>query len=571
MKHLLFLFTALLSLQLSAQTTAETVYNILQTKCATSGCHSNADAVAGLDLEGSGANAAQQVYDAVFNTQPANSGAAAKGNRLIYPGDPYKSFLFRKINNGLSASDELDFNEGQVMPPPSHPQLTDVEKEIIRQWINYGATLAADDVDIDLIDEFYGEDDMLSSDDAGLWSIDPQDPPAPPAEGEGFQIHMGPFFLPASSLDNRSETELFTKWDTQMPEAFEINGFELFMGSSHHFIVYYCEGTFCDFMPYGLRDNGIPISRQWASAQSAKEVQLPEGTAFKFGANEVMDLNSHYINFSFSAPLACEVYMNVYTQPDGTAAQEMFNELLINFDFSIPPTGDTIVSEKPYTDNIGDIHVWRMSSHTHEKGVDFDIWQRNPDGSKGEYLFDAQSYNGVPGCEYIAYDYSHPPERFFAPFLDLNMSDGIIHKAQWVNNSNQTAQWGDLSTDEMMITTVAYVNSLEGVTFGEPSVCLADEPEPMDTTTSIIESNSASVELYPNPFESNAILQNLPVVEGQIVLEWMDINGRLIRNEKVNSDQTVVVNRNGLSDGMYILNVRDESSELIARKKVILQ
>jgi len=79
-----------------AQNLSEKVYQLMQEKCMD--CHSNANQLGNLNLEGSGATAAAQVYNNLVGKTPSTTAAAAIGDQLIYPGRPDKSFLFRKIN-----------------------------------------------------------------------------------------------------------------------------------------------------------------------------------------------------------------------------------------------------------------------------------------------------------------------------------------------------------------------------------------------------------------------------------------------------------------------------------------
>lgn len=549
-----------------AQSTGQEVYSILQAKCATSGCHSSNDQIAGLDLQGNGI---AQVRANLFNIDPENATANQKQHKLIYPGDPYKSFLFRKINDGLAASDVLDADEGESMPPANSPQLTDYEKEIIRQWINFGAVLNGQVVNPQLLQEFYGPDGNLSADDNGIWSIDPQNPPAPPEEG--FQIHMGPFFLPPSSFDDRAETEFYSKWDANNDLPFEVTRINTIMGSSHHFIGYYCEDD-CDNVDYGYREDANFLARQWTAVQEPKDIQLPLGTAYSFPANSVLDLNSHYINFSFTAPLACEVYVNVHTQEEGIAVQEMFNELLIDFNFFIPNNGDTIVRESAFFDNNAPtIHVWQLGSHTHEKGVDFDVWLRNEDGSKGEQLLDASKFRGLPECNDVVYDYAHPPSVEYSPFLPIDMSQGIIHRAKWVNNSDQSTFFGVLSTDEMMITTVSYTLGVEGVTPGEASVCVDPEP-PVGIEDEFI--SDKQMLIYPNPFSQHATVQlNDNLIQGSYQIEVIDLLGKKHQSHSIDhtSNNTFLsISRNELQNGVYFIKLL-QSGETLSIQKVIVR
>jgi len=149
---LLFQFTTALG-----QSSASRVYQILQDKCVQ--CHNPVSPSGGLDLQGEGATAemrALDVYNNLYEISPQNTAAAQAGDAYIYPGRVDKSFLFRKINDGLEENLQLGEEEGQSMPPYGQPQLDEVEKELIRQWILFGAPLQEEVVDESLLESYYG-------------------------------------------------------------------------------------------------------------------------------------------------------------------------------------------------------------------------------------------------------------------------------------------------------------------------------------------------------------------------------------------------------------------------------
>ena len=160
------------------------IYAIFQNKCVS--CHSNALKTGGLDLEGTGANAAEKqsaVMKNLVNVAPTNAAAAAKNYKRIYEGRPDRSFLFHKINADFDPYyPAIGANEGVS----EASRLTKVEKEFIRQWILFGATSAAI-VPEERVLAFY---DTVGR---GLAAF-PTPPPAP-AANEGFQLRIGPFFL----------------------------------------------------------------------------------------------------------------------------------------------------------------------------------------------------------------------------------------------------------------------------------------------------------------------------------------------------------------------------------------
>ena len=193
------------SIGINAQSTYDLVYDVFQTSCNYSSCHTNAYKAAGLDLEGSGPNAKAEVWNNLYDAEPTNSYALSKGYKRIYPGDPYKSTLFRKVNHGMDDFVHLDSNEGSSMPAAA--PLDDKKKELIRQWIIYNSPDTGTIVDTTLISQYYdgfGEDGIANR-------------PDPPAEGEGFQIKVGPFFLYANG-----EIEHLIKYHVENEDTIEI-------------------------------------------------------------------------------------------------------------------------------------------------------------------------------------------------------------------------------------------------------------------------------------------------------------------------------------------------------------
>ena len=93
----------------------EVVYNILNTKCSNSGCHSATSADA---LKFDGGDSA--VYASIFNQPPVNANALSRGEQLVWMDQPYQSYLLKKAGAWMdadlsypqSASDSAHFNAG---------------------------------------------------------------------------------------------------------------------------------------------------------------------------------------------------------------------------------------------------------------------------------------------------------------------------------------------------------------------------------------------------------------------------------------------------------------------------
>ena len=89
-----------------------------------------------------------------------------------------------------------------------------------------------------------------------------------------------------------------------------------------------------------------------AAIQEATDLQLPATTAFKWDNDMILDLNSHYINYSSTMVYQAEAYINVYTQVVGTAEHEMKTELIVNGNIPIPNNSNPIVPLRFLTINI---------------------------------------------------------------------------------------------------------------------------------------------------------------------------------------------------------------------------
>lgn len=524
---------------LNAQTTNIEVYNIMQLKCAS--CHSNANPQSGLDLEGEGATVAERaldVHNKIFNVSPDNAYALDKGYKQIYPGRPDRSFMFRKISNGFENMITAHEDEAQAMPPYPNDQLTDYEKEVFRQWILFGAKPNGNPVDLSMLEDYYtngGEESFPT-------------PPDAPAPGEGFQIKMGPFFIPQSS-----EREYFQKYEIDLGEAKDVNRVHTIISNySHHFITY----KFSDpneannvadgFRPYN-NFSQLPIV---TSVQETSDIQLPNKTAFFWDQNEVLDLNVHYINYSPTTVYKAEGYLNIYTQPQGTALKQMYTVLVPNVGIFIPNNGN-LDTETAYVNAFGNPFVWQLGGHTHQLGTGYKIWKQTPSGDYGDLIYDASCTGGIPGCVSPYFDYAHIPARTFPEFLGINLSHGIIHEATYVNNTDQNVAWGPLSTDEMMLFAMMYVNDTTGLNVGAPSTSIEDL-EPLNTMNDI--------QLYPNPVEDDLQI-SMPNLSEKVGFKLFDLLGREVKAIASLSGNEVTVSMKNLKAGMYLYEFTSENGE----------
>lgn len=522
-----------------SQTTASVteVYRIFQNKCVA--CHDHASPEANLDLEGIGNTEllrAQNVATHLTNVNPSNAYATNNGYKRVYPGRADRSFIFKKINIGLDPFiPALGAEEGSTMPAYPGPSLTDAEKEIIRQWILYGAKTTGVQFDKALVENFYniGGDKSF-----------PNGPPPAPAAGEGFQIKMGPFFLPPDG-----EVEYFQKYEVGLPSDVEVNRLDFKISPfSHHFLAYNFTGTGAVSIPDGLRLNANHSQINLVAAvQEALSLELPDKTAFSWDKNIVLDLNSHYINYSLTKPYQCEAYVNVYTQAPGTAAQEMFAALLVNGNIPIPNNSNLIShTASEYQFGADNLYIWGMMGHTHKYGRGYKAWKRLSNGQKGELIYDASCPMGNPGCPTPWYDYRHIPMRYWEPLLPINWSQGLIHEAQWINDGPVPLNFGPTSDDEMMVLIVFYTE--------DPVTVDANTPgEKILANNLLISPNPAKGRFYVT-IPGGADVQKLSLfnLAGQEVLRQHNLSGDFI-----------AVDAPKLSPGIYILDVDGKKGKVL--------
>ncbi len=536
---ILILFTA----QFSFGQTAMKVYDILQAKCATSGCHNTIDQEAGLDLEGTGATAADRlnvVYNNLLNSTPANEHADAAGYKYIYPGRTDKSFLFRKINLGLEQTITMHAGEEQSMPPYGSDQLTDVEKEMVRQWILYGAPIAGAVVDEEMIQSYYDGNGEASF---------PDGPPEAPDPSEGFQIKIGPFFMPPGG-----EVEYFQKYELDLPENVDVDRFDVKISNySHHYIMYrFTNDETANNTPAGLRidANHDDISYVAAVAEE-QDLRLPQGTAFKWNHDDVLDLNSHYINYSSTKIYQAEAYVNIYTQPEGTAAQVMNSVLVPNGSIYIPNNGQETSFTVPVTAPISG-WAWALGGHTHKYGTGYKIWKQLPNGGTGDLIYDGSCAEGIPGCVSPAFDYQHIPTRFFDNFLHLDFSEGVIHQATYVNDGPEPVFWGATSDDEMMLFTIMFVLDTTGLNL-------------TTSTQEVLPEEINQVSVYPNPVDGQATF-NFPATNEPVQLEIFDVLGSRVFSVQNITETAYRFDAEGLHSGMYLYQARNSKGKLGAGK-----
>jgi hypothetical protein len=269
-------------------------------------------------------------------------------------------------------------------------------------------------------------------------------PLAAPKMGEGYQIHLPAFPVPA-----QFERELYVRLPLNNPTEIFATGFEVKMRpGSHHFILYNFDKPNSPDMPemgvirdqnlangdFGLLSTTTIEFPLFQAAAAEFRVDLPAGYAFKVPANSSFDANPHYFNKTDATRFG-EVYANIYTKPAAeisTLCDVIYNQPDI---LKVNPNATTVVTTDYPT--LKEKHIVLLTSHYHKRGKKFEI----------------KIIGGPRDGQQIYYseDYEHPLWKTFQPELVLQPGENLRTTVTYENETSRTIPFGVTSEDEMNI------------------------------------------------------------------------------------------------------------------------
>ena len=397
---------------------------ILNTSCAISGCHASMSdatyAQHGLILTPG------KSFASLVGITPKNSAAATAGMKLVTSKDLEKSFLYQKIYCD-AALNNSSANYGAKMPMGGN-FLTKGQVAFIRDWILKGASATDGTVDEALLK------------DTSVCQA-PIIPLTPPPAGEGFQLKIDPFDIPANF-----EREVFIRKNSPNTSSVYVNRIQLRgMSNSHHFVAYSFRNSLLLPQENVLRDlrnaNGLVNFENMQNhvfigggTDVNTDFKLPTGVALQITPNMPLDLNAHYFNKT-SYILKGENYVNFYTIPSSSVQYVAKTFDLNNVDIPLAPG-----QRKTFVKNFTFSEVTRvvlLTSHFHKLGEKFVI----------------KIFGGPRNGEiiYTNNDWEHPATVAFTTPIVLQPGEGLTSEVTYNNTTTKSVSFGLTSEDEMNI------------------------------------------------------------------------------------------------------------------------
>ena len=493
-------------------------------------------------------------YEELINVTPTNIHAAEEGLELVGTNgitSLYSSFLWEKINaNNYEHFYEEHPEYGSIMPL-GLDFLTNGELEFIRQWIIAGAPETGEVADESL---------LLDTSTFEPPEFSPLEIPE-----NGIQAHLPPFDVPPNF-----ERELFYYVPLDTQDFVHVNRITTTMRpGSHHFVVNTFDESSSQYLPgpYVFRDvrnfdgtDNVSVLFQMQFHQFISGTQtrffdytFPQGIALKLDPSFGFDLNSHYANYSNDTIIG-EVYNNFYFSNIEDVEHVAEILMLNNTNIELPPFQESTLNTTYWVEEEFEnkIKIFQLFSHAHKQNTEFKIFRVNQDDSEYRELV------------YVSYDWEHPPVMRYDPPMTFDIDEGLELEATYLNNTENTINFGLLSIDEMMI--------LFGLYYVSDELTIKDEDD-----TEIIPITYLLHQNYPNPFNPITSLRYDLPEDGIVNITVYDIMGRIVKT-LVNNSQTAgykSIQWNATNDrnevvsaGLYLYTI--QAGEFRQTKKMVL-
>ncbi|MDP2311662.1 MAG: hypothetical protein Q8P41_02060 [Pseudomonadota bacterium] len=259
---------------------------------------------------------------------------------------------------------------------------------------------------------------------------------APPAAGEGFQISM------FGTAPPNAEVWLCSVYALPTDEPAAVNSVEYLQNEgTHHMTLsttalsdtpiaegtYNCEDLYADTSL--MQDVVMMFGNQ---GDASGTLTLPEGVAANLPAGIQVLQEIHYVNTT-DTDVPLYSYLNGLTIPQDTVVEGIWGGSVRDEYIDIPPGVEHTEWSRCVMNE--DVEVQFLASHTHATATEFTIAPF--DGTTTGDIF------------YRNDDWHDPRIEQYTPPMAVPAGTGFEFACTWFNESDDTVNYGLLSTDEM--------------------------------------------------------------------------------------------------------------------------
>jgi hypothetical protein len=226
---------------------------------------------------------------------------------------------------------------------------------------------------------------------------------------------------------------------------------------SHHMLLYRTDVTTLDSTMMGVEDcyegaGGTIMSHVRGVLYGSQEpdgmMQMPAGVGFELASNEVLLLQSHYLNAT-TATVNTEVEVNLHTITDASQIQSLAGTLFYYDPFIDVPPGMTATANARCTLS-HDITLLGVFPHYHARGVGYQAYLDAPSSAPAASPF------------YTSTDWSHPAEWNGGP-MQITAGTAIRWYCDYDNTmgGSEYFQGPSALTNEMCMFTGGYYPAMD--------------------------------------------------------------------------------------------------------------
>jgi hypothetical protein len=214
----------------------------------------------------------------------------------------------------------------------------------------------------------------------------------PPPEGAGLQLGMTATIEPGQEVTYCQYVVL------PAGDGIDVAWFEhAYSPGSHHLLLYTTDLTAADVagdlarFDCDARDTLTPGGIAYAAQVATGQSELPDGVAMHFAGEEVVLVQSHYLNTTSSA-IDADVRLNLWRATEPVTAEA---GTLFFYDYAIAVPAHGQATARMHCVLPEDVQVSYAMSHMHKRGVGYRSWLTGGDLEEPRSLFETDRWEGV--------------------------------------------------------------------------------------------------------------------------------------------------------------------------------